>query len=220
MRRDRRTHSSQPTSRPGSLLSGSCPQEAMRRRARHGLRKIPPPCGATAPGRTPIFYSERAEVAWPTRKCRLHSWPRPRRRRFRCFASGQEWARRARKVDSGKAEWIPLRRAVTDCVLTPRFPVDEGYRVKADGSTRRKARLFRVTIARGLARGGEVRCIDDFSASDINAASAVAERIRRARAVQGARDGGMNRALRQDGFPGHARGACQAGAPAGQCATK
>ena len=135
-------------------MSGSCPQEEMRRRAKHGLRRIPPPCGATALGRTPIFYSERAEVAWPTRRCRLHSWPRPRRRRVRCIAPGQDWARRAREVDGGKAAWIPLRKAVTDCVLTPRFPVDEGYKVKADGSIRRKARLFREAIARGAGARG------------------------------------------------------------------
>ena len=64
---------------------------------------------------------------------------------------------RAREVDGGKAVWIPLREAAADCVLTPRFPVDEGYKFKVDGSSRRKARLsslVHVIVSRGLARGG------------------------------------------------------------------
>ena len=90
---------------------------------------------------------------------------------------------RAREVDCGKAVWIPLREAVADCVLTPRFPVDEGYKLKADGSSRRKARrssFVHAIVSLRPARGGQVRCIDAFSASGINAASAMPEKIRRA----------------------------------------
>ena len=89
VRRARRTRSSRLISNSGFPLSGSCPQEAMRKRANRGSRGPPLPCGGAALGRTPTFYSERPEVARPTRKCRLHSWPRPRRRRSPCVMPGQ-----------------------------------------------------------------------------------------------------------------------------------
>ena len=63
------------------------------------------------------------------------------------------------EVESGKASEVPLAEVVKRCVVTPRFPVDEGWRWKDDNWVRR------------------VRCIDDFTASFINAATAPGESI-------------------------------------------
>ena len=63
------------------------------------------------------------------------------------------------EVAAGKAYWIEIRQALQSAVLTPRFPVDEGIRV-------RKGR-----------RGRKVRSIDDFLASFINAAASPGEAI-------------------------------------------
>ena len=63
------------------------------------------------------------------------------------------------EVESGKASEVPLAKVVKRCVVTPRFPVDEGWRWKNDDWVRR------------------VRCIDDFTASFINAATAAGESI-------------------------------------------
>ena len=63
------------------------------------------------------------------------------------------------EVESGKASEVPLAEVVKRCVVTPRFPVDEGWRWKNDNWARR------------------VRCIDDFTASFINAATAPGESI-------------------------------------------
>ena len=54
---------------------------------------------------------------------------------------------------------MPLAEVVKRCVVTPRFPADEGWKWKDDNWVRR------------------VRCIDDFSASFINAATAAGESI-------------------------------------------
>ena len=63
------------------------------------------------------------------------------------------------EVESGKASEVPLTEVVKRCVVTPRFPVDEGWRWKDDNWVRR------------------VRCIDDFTASFIHAATAPGESI-------------------------------------------
>ena len=63
------------------------------------------------------------------------------------------------EVESGKAFEVPLAEVVKRCVVTPRFPVDEGWRWKDDSWMRK------------------VRCIDDFTASFINAATAPGESI-------------------------------------------
>ena len=63
------------------------------------------------------------------------------------------------EVESGKAFEVPLAEVVKRCVVTPRFPVDESWRWKDDNWVRR------------------VRCIDDFTASLINAATAPGESI-------------------------------------------
>ena len=63
------------------------------------------------------------------------------------------------EVESGKASEVPLAEVVKRCVVTPRFPVDEGWRWKEDSWMLR------------------VRCIDDFTASFINAATAPGESI-------------------------------------------
>ena len=69
-----------------------------------------------------------------------------------CHARPGSGVTRAREVDGGKAVWIPLREAAADCVLTPRFPVDEGYKFKVDGSSRRKARLS--SLVHAIVSGG------------------------------------------------------------------
>ena len=63
------------------------------------------------------------------------------------------------EVESGKASEVPLAEVVKRCVVTPHFPVDEGWRWKDDNWVRR------------------VRCIDDFTASFINVATAAGESI-------------------------------------------
>ena len=63
------------------------------------------------------------------------------------------------EVESGKASEVPLTEVVKRCVVTPRFPVDEGWRWKDDNWVRRE------------------RCIDDFTASFINAVTAPGESI-------------------------------------------
>ena len=63
------------------------------------------------------------------------------------------------EVDKGRARWIPLPGA-DECLLTPRFVVDEGWRQTDSGAWKRK-----------------VRCIDDLSASGVNAATSTTGRV-------------------------------------------
>ena len=63
------------------------------------------------------------------------------------------------EVAAGKARWVPLSAALDDVVCSPRFGVDEGWKVK------------RGAVVRA------VRAIDDFHASGINEATQVSERI-------------------------------------------
>ena len=65
----------------------------------------------------------------------------------------------AEESDAGKATPVSVGHAAANGIVTPRFPADEGVKVK-NGIPRRK-----------------VRCIDDFTASLINAATAVGESI-------------------------------------------
>lgn len=67
-------------------------------------------------------------------------------------------------------------------MLTVRFPVDEGYRAKPGGGWKRKVRrplwsLRPFCFVRGGILG-QVRVIDDFSASRINECTTPTERIR------------------------------------------
>ena len=43
------------------------------------------------------------------------------------------------QVVAGKGEWRSLARASSEAALTPRFPLDEGYRAKPEGDWKRKA---------------------------------------------------------------------------------
>ena len=65
----------------------------------------------------------------------------------------------ADEIEAGKVCEVPLASVMDHCVITPRFPVDEGIKVKK-GVERRM-----------------VRSIDDFTASLINAAVATGESI-------------------------------------------
>ena len=56
-------------------------------------------------------------------------------------------AKVAEEIEAGKAEWVPLDRAMAGGVITPRFPVDEGLSTKADGSVKRKVGLCRPWAA-------------------------------------------------------------------------
>ena len=63
------------------------------------------------------------------------------------------------EVAEGKAWWLKLRKAVAHAVLSPRFAIDQGVKMKA-GALRRKVRL-----------------IDDFTASMVNSTVSAGERI-------------------------------------------
>ena len=69
-------------------------------------------------------------------------------------------AKSVEEIACRKAVEVPLGLALQVGAVTPRFPIDEGYKVKGGKRTRK------------------VRCIDDFSASMINAMTSVGEAIR------------------------------------------
>ena len=64
------------------------------------------------------------------------------------------------EIRTGKAVPVSMERASAEAVVTPRFPADEGSKLKCGVNVRK------------------VRCIDDFSASTVNALASVGEAIK------------------------------------------
>lgn len=87
---------------------------------------------------------------------------------------GARWA--VACAQAGRARWI---RLPDDKLITPRFIVDGGWKEKSDGSWKRKVRwpLCAPSLRRG-AVAVQIRCVDDFSASGVNSATATEGRVR------------------------------------------
>ena len=68
-------------------------------------------------------------------------------------------AQTAAEVSSGKAEWTTWPPTLCNAVLSPRFGVDQGWKVKGDALVRK------------------VRTVDAFHASRVNEATRVSECI-------------------------------------------
>ena len=158
MRRARRTRSSRLISNSDFPLSGSCPREAMRKRANRGSRGPPSALWRGRAGANADVLQRAARRGAADQEVQAAFLAKAQEEAIPlCHARPGSGVTRAREVDGGKAVWIPLREAAADCVLTPRFPVDEGYKFKVDGTSRRKARLSAlvyVIVSGGLARGG------------------------------------------------------------------